>query len=422
MSRHFLAFAAVLLWFANPLFAVEETAAALPWKLDALFEPPAYHWLERKETRVKALLYSGLPYNGKPTEVFAYYASPLTLGKVTTPPPGGFPGIVLVHGGGGSAFMKWAALWAERGYAAIAMDISGNAEPDTLLEEESEEKAYRDRRTRLPNGGPDQSSLNTFAKLREPFEQQWTYHAVADAILAHSLLRQFSEVNRERTAITGISWGGYTTCLAASVDSRFRAAVPVYGCGFYGAGTKWTLPDQLFAKLSPEEKAQWTRLWDPGSYLSRIQVPIFFVNGTNDPFFWLEAYRQTIEAVPGAKNVRLEIKMVHGHPQGWAPREIGLFVDSLLLGTPPLPMIGAVSHQAGGITAAVTSATALKQSRLVYTTDQKSNEERRFESLPATLSEKEIHAPALPTGTTIWFLEVTDDRGARVTTQPYFTK
>ena len=33
--------------------------------------------------------------------------------------------------------------------------------------------------------------------------------------------------------MTGISWGGYLTCLVASLDSRFIAAAPVYGCGFY---------------------------------------------------------------------------------------------------------------------------------------------------------------------------------------------
>jgi hypothetical protein len=38
---------------------------------------------------------------------------------------------------------------------------------------------------------------------------QWSYHAVANVILAHSLLLSFGDVDKERTAVTGISWGGY---------------------------------------------------------------------------------------------------------------------------------------------------------------------------------------------------------------------
>ncbi len=55
----------------------------------------------------------------------------------STPPPGlsALPGgrdlsrIVLIHGGGGTAFSDWVWLWAKRGYAAIAMDLSGHRPP-----------------------------------------------------------------------------------------------------------------------------------------------------------------------------------------------------------------------------------------------------------------------------------------------------
>ena len=30
---------------------------------------------------------------------------------------------------------------------------------------------------------------------------------------------------------TGVSWGGYLTCIASSLDPRFAFAAPVYGCG-----------------------------------------------------------------------------------------------------------------------------------------------------------------------------------------------
>src|SRR5436853_5495719 len=82
---------------------------------------------------VQELFYAGEPLNGKPTRVFAY------LGRPTNAAHAKFPGMVLVHGGGGKAFSAWAEHWAQRGYVAIAMDLSGNG-PNG----------------RLPNGGPDQ--------------------------------------------------------------------------------------------------------------------------------------------------------------------------------------------------------------------------------------------------------------------------
>ena len=53
------------------------------------------------------------------TRVFAYYGLP----KVA--PGTKVPGMVLVHGGGGTAFDAWVRLWNSRGYAAIAMDTCG---------------------------------------------------------------------------------------------------------------------------------------------------------------------------------------------------------------------------------------------------------------------------------------------------------
>ncbi len=39
------------------------------------------------------------------------------------------------------------------------------------------------------------------------------------------------------------------------------------------------------------------------------------------------------------KNIREQVKMPHGHSAGWAPPEIGAFVDSVLLGKAKLPEV-----------------------------------------------------------------------------------
>ncbi len=310
-----------------------------PWDLEALkAKVPAMKWL-RQDQPVESLTYAGESYQGHPTEVFAFYASPITLGEAK--PGAKFPGVVLVHGGGGTAFADWVYLWAKRGYAAIAMDMAGARPPDPVFDPNSgapvghllAAKVH----TRLPNGGPDQGNTEKFESIGGAANDQWPFHAAASVIRAHTLLRSFPEVDAERTAVTGISWGGYTTCLVASLDDRFKAAVPVYGCGFLHEGE--SVQKVSIDKLG-ELTAKWVKEYDPGSLLPRCRVPILFVNGTNDIHYPLDSYMKSFNIVPGEKQLRIQINMPHGHPPGWAPKEIGIFIDSKCHGGQPLPIPG----------------------------------------------------------------------------------
>ncbi|MFN9040263.1 MAG: alpha/beta hydrolase family protein, partial [Planctomyces sp.] len=94
----------------------------------------------------------------------------------------------------------------------------------------------------------------------------WSYHAVAAVIRGHSLLAAQPDVDANRIGITGISWGGYLTCLAASLDDRLKVAVPVYGCGFLADNSVWTQP--RFNPMTPDLRQRWVRNFDPSSYLA----------------------------------------------------------------------------------------------------------------------------------------------------------
>ena len=98
----------------------------IPWGLERLKETPQAEWLNRKGT-VHSLLYEGEPFReDRATEVFAYYASPGTL-NADPELDQNLPAIVLVHGGGGTAFDQWVEKWAASGYAALAMDLKGGS-------------------------------------------------------------------------------------------------------------------------------------------------------------------------------------------------------------------------------------------------------------------------------------------------------
>jgi len=362
-----------------------------PWNLEKLKQvPPASFGVTRG--LVQEVYYQGEPLRGKPTRVFAYLSRPEKSS-------GHVPGMVLVHGGGGTAFAEWATLWAQRGYAAIAMDLAGCG-PD---------------RKRLPDGGPGQDEHSKFREFSEAeTDQMWTYHAVAAVIRGHSLLAAQPGVDPQRTGITGISWGGYLTCIVAGLDDRLKVAVPVYGCGFLHENSAW-LPQ--FARMSPEQRQRWVRLFDPSQYLPGVRIPILFINGTNDFAYPLDSYQKSYRLVPGPVDVRIEVRMRHSHPDGWAPKEIGLFVDSVLCGGDPLPRLGPTQQSGSKVWASVTAKVPLVKAELHYTLDQGPWQKRSWQSQPAALHNGMAHAELPPQRPIVYYLSVTDQRGAMVSTQ-----
>lgn len=426
----------------TPLFA-EKVG---PWDLDALKTTvPAMKWV-RQDQPVHSLLYAGEVYQEHPTSVFAFYASPITLG-LEVKPGTKFPGVVLIHGGGGTAFAEWALLWAKRGYAAIAMDLGGSRPPDPVFDAKTGDYTSRavdsKQRTRLPDGGPNQGAPEKFDSIGGDTSDDWPFHAVASVMRAHTLLRSFPEVDADRTAVTGISWGGYTTCLIASLDDRFKAAVPVYGCGFLHEGESVQKPsiDNL-----GDRKALWVKEYDPGSLLPRCHVPILFVNGTNDVHYVLDSYMKSYNVVPGEKHIRIQINMPHGHPPGWAPKEIGIYIDSFcgvaqpmpgnekLMAVQPLAEIGAPEVKGDHVEVkCVIGNGRFKSAELHYTTDEGLRSKRKWISVPATISATgllssgmsfktpaTITAPKPPANANTWYLTITDERDAMVSTTVQF--
>lgn len=362
-----------------------------PWDLPTLFRPPVFHWV-KQDGAVRSLIYAGLAYQDKPsTQVFALYASPATLGLAAAGQQK-FPAIVLVHGGVGRAYADWVELWARRGYAAIAMDLYGN---------DGEKK-------RLPEAGPAESA--TQLPVRE-LKDAWPYHGVANVILAHSLVRSFPEVDAERTAITGVSWGGFLTCTVAGLDPRFKAAVPVYGCGFVLENREFFAP---IWRQPPADRDRWVRSFDPSRYLPDAHMPVFYINGARDGAFWLASSEKSYGITPGLRNLRFTVNMAHSQHEGSAPPEIALFIDEHLNHGVPLPVIQSPQIQGTSAVAPVRAETRLISATLCYTSDTAANPKRQWHEQPASIEHDRLVAAAPPSDALVWFLTVTDDRGATV--------
>lgn len=310
---------------------------------------------------------------------------------------------MLVHGGGGgTAYRDWVKLWMARGYAAIAMDTSG-ATPLT-------EDGMRVRAKRHTNAGPTDKG-NGFALSDQPPADQWVYHAVAAVIRAHSLLRTTPRVDPDRIGLTGISWGGVMTEIVASIDTRFKCAVPVYGSGFLGEDSFWL--EKHFQDLPAARVEQWLRLWDPSQYVARIHMPVLFCDGTNDKFFRLGCLQKTIGLVPGPVTRSLRIRMIHGNPPHGDPPEVSVFIDSILKDGHPLPVVGEQGQADGSAWIKFNSADDLAGARLVYTTDNGPWLTRDWHQTSAKL-ETARASSLIPKGTTAYYFNLQAAREANV--------
>jgi len=397
---------------ADPIKPSANLPQSQPWDLAKLSQPPKFTWVDT-DSPVRSLTFAGETFEGHPTSVFAYYATPgSVLGDESLDKD--LPAVVCIHGGGGTAFREWVELWAKRGYAAIAMDLAGSRPV------EGENPNKQENRTRLPDGGPFHDDKHKFGRIDEEVNQQWPYHAVGNAILAHSLIRSFPEVNKNRTGVTGISWGGYLTCIVAGIDSRFRAAVPVYGCGYLNENSTWL---NHFARMSPEQKKRWVTLWDPQQYLPAVSMPILLVNGTNDFAYPLDSYMKSYQAVPADvhKQLSITVKMPHGHQAGWKPPQIGHFMDQWLKRGEPLPMVGQPKRDGDQVKLTYDTASVAKAA-IHWTVDDKAVNKHDWKTAQATVQEDIILAPAPPKEAKLWYLTVQTEDGSLVSTEMVFAE
>jgi len=378
-----------------PAHAVD---APNPWDINALSHPPAMRPADGFEEKgVTPIFFDSVPYQGKPTQVFAWYGLPDPM------PTEKVPAMVLVHGGGGTAFAEWVRLWTARGYAAIAMDTCG-AVP----------RGEYGKWERSGKGGPN--GWGDFDHAAAPVGDQWPYHAVASVVLAHSLIRSFPQVDPDRTGVTGISWGGYLTCITAGVDSRFKFAAPVYGCGFLGENSAWL---DAFAKMPEDLSKRWLSLWDPSVYLPQAAMPMLWVTGTNDFAYPMDSLQKSYRLPSGPRALAIRLRMPHGHGgAGENPEEIHAFANHVLRGAPPLPRITAQGREANVLWATHDLSTPVASAELLYTKAIGKWQDREWFSMPARYDATAQRAEAaLPEEATVAYLNLIDPSGNVVSSE-----
>ena len=308
--------------------AIEKAYADLAVSSPEVKEIPAFFPTEEPFRHIRAVTCRGPERKGGKTKVFAYIGFP--EGASEDAP---VPGVVLVHGGDGHAYLPWVKMWNDRGYAAIAMDHTGYFPHEVNAGDCEETKGFSYGLSGIfcEEGYVDAPDNDGMDSSEGEIEEMWMYHAVGQVIIAHNVLRGDKRVDKEKIGIMGISWGGVIASLAIGWDRRFAFAIPVYGSGYLERSRTW-MKDHFSGEAV---KA----LWSAADRFGRVDLPVLWLAWNDDHCFSINAntasYADTVRNNRAARLSFLH-RMGHSHTKGWSPAESLLFADSVVRGTPAL--------------------------------------------------------------------------------------
>jgi hypothetical protein len=164
--------------------------------------------------------------------------------------------------------------------------------------------------------------------------------------------------------------------------------------------------------MTPEARALWLQNFDPSQYLSAVQCPILFLNGTHDFAYPLDSYQKSYRLVPPKlRHLSVVMKLPHGHI--WTFPEVDHFIDRALA-KKPFPEIHSLKTSRQTIRAKSTH--PLQNAQLNYTTDTGPWQKREWTTIPATIKGKTIRA-TLPTTNLTYFISATTTDNLRISSE-----
>jgi len=336
---------------------------------------------------LEALFLEGLPYKDGTTRVFAVRGRPQGAGP--------HPGIVLVHGGGGTAYVEWVRRWVAAGFAAISVAVEGQTD--------AQGSGGRDRWVRHEWAGPARDGI--YGDIDRPVVDQWMFHAVGAAILARNLLKADPSVVSERVGLCGTSWGGVITATTIGLVPDFAFAIPIYGAGYLDR------MDNQYAALA--RRQSYATLWEPGLRLARYRNPSLWINWPGDQHFSLDVHALSYGEVGGVHAVALRPGMRHNHSAGWSAPESYAFARSVIETGAPWGVMRSATIVGDRAQAEFSSSKPLVSGELVWSPDQGHTGQRAWTTVTADVRQGpdgySLSAP-LPAEARGWFINAkTDD-------------
>ena len=360
--------------------------------LGTLTQVPKLHLAKgtKASDNPKAIYFDALPYEGKNTRSYAWLGLPKkNSGKV--------PGVVLVHGGGGTAYKEWVQHWNRNGFAAISIAVEGQTDKKVLSDHRK--KVWEKHQW----AGPSRTGV--FGDSHKELKNQWMYHAVSQTILANSLLRSLPEVEDEQVGLMGVSWGGIISSIVLGIDQRFAFTIPVYGCGYLNEADNHYKP-------ALSNNHAYLKGWEAGHRFDQATMPVLWLSWPGDKHFPMEILKKSYDQCGSDNMVSLVPNMGHGHGSAWSRPESYAFAKSVL-GSGKLWCTrlesGVLKNQ---LFAKFKTDRELDSATLVHSTDNGYTGHRKWTETPVRLRKKDgtwLADWPLPENTTGWYINVEAD-------------
>lgn len=279
-------------------------------------------------------------------------------------PKGGFPAVVLIHGGGGTAYPQYAKYWISKGYAVIALDWYN----------------------RRPLESPNPAETSVKREVLEGGKRQDHVSNVANIILAHSVLREQDKVNPEKTAFVGLSWGSWYGAMVAALDNRFKGGVEIY-CG----------------------DVKNSKSFINGRFLHAAKIPLYWVVSTNDQNMTVASISRAFRECPETYNRSVVINLPHSHV-GFCFESCQRMVSHFVNGTVNLPKLSDIKVENGVASAEILENGKGIKSAFICFTDSKEKlyHKRVWKKNPAQINGRTVSAE-IPDGAHSYYISVYDE-------------
>lgn len=353
---------------------------------DELWQKPQFYEessLDRVDANIKAVWIRS-DYLGLESYAFSYLGMPEN--------PSG-KAILLLHGGGGTAYYEWVQRWMDFGFIALAIDLGGHVPTVTGNLNSYPYDLY----TKSPYTTPTNKNYND-ASL--PIEETWMHYATRTAIIANSFLHNLEGVDPYQIGVSGISWGGVITSIITGYDNRFAFSIPIYST-LNQVGT-----DSSFS--SYYEKNPAAKVWDDDKALSLIETPIHFVVSNVDRSGRLDSSSKTLSRTKNGSMTVLK-DLLHAHSIAVDVIEPYTFANKIINKEELVTFDSKPDFSQTSVTLSIPENTTIDQSFIVYSTDIK--------NISASWSKRNISLEGtnltyvIPEGTTMFYISVVDTFG-----------
>lgn len=164
-------------------------------------------------------------------------------------------------------------------------------------------------------------TIETFLNVTEGPQSSNLYRSVWASARAVTFLESLSYVNQGAIIVSGDSMGAWVTFIVAATDPRIDGAIPmIAGGNLMNSITTGSLINSVIVpsySINSPEMQDMIKWFDPLAYARLLTQPTLMLFGSDDPFFPLLSYQDTVDVIDAPLTLRIVPNWIHGVHESW---------------------------------------------------------------------------------------------------------